>query len=368
MHIEGSQELVRHVQQAGLCIGCGACVNICPYFLYHNGQTRQIFTCDIKRGRCHAHCPKIEVDLDEISRRLRGVAYKGYDLGEYRSIMMGRVGTQMPQGQFQGGGATSALIAFALTSGIIDAAILTDREGIWPLPRTVTNVQDVIRCAGSKFTASPTLTAFNHAVRHGYQRLGVVGTPCQITALAQIRGNPLETDDFVDPVALSVGLFCNWALDPRLLIEFLSDRLDIFSVKSMDIPPPPEDVLIVRLEESTLEIPLKEVRPLIPTTCFICPDLTSEWADLSIGMFEGQAGWNTLVVRSKAGEDIVQDAESAGYLEIKPMPHKDLSHLSAAGRAKKERAFRTASRKNVINCDNGCAALRVPSEVIERLL
>lgn len=367
MRIEGPQELVQHVQQAGMCISCGACLEICPYFNHYKGRTLQVFPCDLKRGRCYAHCPKIEVDLDKLSRRLRGTTYQGLDLGVYRSILACRAGAQMPKGPYQGGGTASALMAFALASGAIDAAVLTDQKGGWPNPRVVTNEQEVTTCALSKFTAAPTLAAVNRAVRQGYQRLGVVGTPCQITALAQMKGNPLEIDDFHDPVALSVGLFCNWALEPRSLLAFLSPLLDISRVKSMDIPPPPADVFIVKLEDSVLEIPLKEIRHLIPTTCFICPDLASEWADLSIGMFEGRVGWNTLIVRTDAGESIVRQAENAGYLEIESMPQENVAHLSGAGRAKKARAFRTALRQNAVNCDKGRSALRVPREVIKRL-
>ena len=367
MRIEGSRKLVQNVQQAGMCISCGACLEICPYFNHYKGRTLHVFPCDLEKGRCYAHCPKIEVDLDELSRRLHRTSYLGLDIGEYRSILACRAGTRMPEGPYQGGGTASALMAFGLASGVIDAAVLTDQQGGWPDPRIITNEKEVITCALSKFTAAPTLAAFNRAVRQGYQRLGVVGTPCQITALAQLKGNPLGIDDFHDPVGLSVGLFCNWALEPRSLIAFLSTRLDISRMKRMDIPPPPADVLIVRLEDSVLEIPLKDIRHLIPTTCFICPDLTSEWADLSIGMVEGRVGWNTLIVRTDAGERIVRQAENAGYLEIASMPKENVVHLSDSGRAKKTRAFRTAVRQNAVNCDKGRSALRVPREVIERL-
>ncbi len=366
-HAGGPRELVKNVQQAGMCIGCGACVGLCPYFRYYNGRTLQVFPCDLETGRCFAHCPKVEVDLDEISQRLRGAAYQGLDLGVYRSIHSARAGKALPRGAFQGGGTTSALMAFALSSGMLDAAVLTDREGLWPLPRIVTDEQEVPECSSSKFTAAPTLEAFNRAALKGYGRLGVVGTPCQITAVAQMKGNPTSREDFQDPVALTVGLFCNWALDPRGLMEFLSKRVDPARVMGMDIPPPPADVMVVRLGNETLDIPLDEIRPLIPETCSFCPDLTSEWADLSIGMFEGRPGWNTLIVRTDPAGDLVREAEKAGYLELDPMPEESLEHLAGAGRMKKERAFRKALQESAINSKDGCSILRVPETVLERI-
>ncbi|MCF8061826.1 MAG: Coenzyme F420 hydrogenase/dehydrogenase, beta subunit C-terminal domain [Deltaproteobacteria bacterium] len=367
MGIKGSRELVQNVLQAGMCIGCGACVELCPYFRHYKGRTLQVFPCDLESGRCFAFCPKIEVDLDALSRRLRGCAYEGLDLGVYRSIRAARAGAALPKASFQGGGTVSALMAFALGSGVTDAAVLTDREGAWPLPRIVTDAQDVLACASSKFTAAPTLQALNRAVRLGHQRLGMVGTPCQVTAAAQMKGGLASQEDFRDPVALTVGLFCNWALDPRALNAFLGERVDLDRVTGMDIPPPPAEVLVVRLGEESREISLQEVRPLIPETCRLCPDLTSEWADLSVGMFEGRPGWNTLIVRTDRGGDLVRAAEEAGYLELEPMPEENTAHLAEAGRTKKERAFRTALRENAVNRENGCSVLRLPAEVVDRL-
>ena len=363
----GPRELLRDVQQAGMCIGCGACVELCPYFKHHRGRTVQVFPCDLEKGRCFAHCPKIEVDLDELSMRLRGRAYEGLDIGLFRSVHASHAGKAMPGGAYQGGGTVSALAAFALRSGRIDGAVLTDRKGAWPLPRIVTSEKEVTACAASKFTAAPTLSALNRAADEGYERLGVVGTPCQMTAVAQMKGNPLGREDFKDPVALTVGLFCNWALDPAGLIDSLSARVDLSRVTGTDIPPPPADVFVVRLGDETMEIPLDEIRSLIPGTCSFCPDLTSEWADLSVGQFEGRPGWNTLIVRTEAGESLVREAEEAGYLEREEMPDENLRHLSGAGRLKKERAFQKAVDRKAVNTEEGFSVLRVPARVLDSL-
>jgi len=363
----GPQDLIQDVQETGRCIGCGACVEICPYFKHYRGLTVPVFSCDLEAGRCFAHCPKIETDLNELSQRLRGRSYEGLDLGVYRSLHAARAGAALREHRYQGGGAVSALIAFALRSNAIEAAVLTDREGFWPTPRVVTTENEVLACASSKFTAAPTLAAMNRAVRSGYRRLGVVGTPCQMTAVAQMKGNPLGREDFHDPVTLSVGLFCNWALDPRSLLVFLSARVDLSRITGMDIPPPPADMLEVRMGDETMGIPLNEVRPIIPETCFFCPDLTSEWADVSVGMLEGRAGWNTLILRTEAGEEVAAGAAKAGYLELESLPEESAAHLAWAGRQKKMRSFQKAKRENAVNTENGHAVFRVPQDVLERL-
>jgi ferredoxin len=201
MQIFGSKELIEDVHQRGLCIGCGACVDLCPYFKNYKGKTSQLFPCTLEQGRCYAYCPKAEVDLDALTRQTRNLPYDGSPLGSYQTVRAARAGKKLPPGDVQAGGTVTALMTFAMQKGLLDAAALTDRQSLTPVPRLVTDWQDVAGCATSKFMAAPTLAALNTAVREGYRRIGVVGTPCQITALAQMRGNPLEKAEYNVPLA-----------------------------------------------------------------------------------------------------------------------------------------------------------------------
>lgn len=370
MRVFGSNELMEDVQSRELCIGCGACVELCPYFRNHRGKTARMFACTLPEGRCFAHCPKVEVDLGELAVRYWGEDYQAAPLGKFLKIVAARAGKNAPAGKHQGGGAVSALIGLAMREGLIDAAVLTGRKGMEPLADIVTDPDKVPEYAASKFTAAPTLAAMNRGVAAGYKRLGVVGTPCQMTAVAKMRMNPLNREDFSDPIGLTVGLFCNWALDARNLAKFLSTRFDLEDIRGMDIPPPPANVLVVETSEGKREIPLDEVRPLIPETCFICPDMTSEWADVSVGMYEGRPGWNTLIIRTQRGADLVDKAVATGWLEVETFPEKNAAHLCEAGRLKKERSLRTAQKRGVLNTDEEGkrAALRIPVNAVESVL
>jgi len=369
MHVLGSNELVEDVFNRDLCIGCGACVNLCSYYKNHRGKTARLFPCDLSQGRCYAYCPKAEVDLNELSRRIWNVPYDGSPLGNFRQILAARAGSKMPQSAFQAGGTVSTLITLALKNGMIDAAALTDRQGLNPIPRLVTEWQEVTKYACSKFMAAPTLAAVNAAIQESYTCLGVVGTPCQLTAVAQMRTNPLAREDFTDPVALTVGLFCNWSLDTRQLSALLSEKLDIAAIRGMDIPPPPAGIMALETDNGRVEIPLSEIKPIIPETCFICPDMTSEFSDVSVGMFEGHPGWNTLFIRSKIGAELIKNACDAGYLETKDLPPESIAQLTRAAGDKKARALRTLIRRKLINNENGeRSALRMPPDVVEKIL
>ena len=369
MRVFGANELVSEVQRGGLCIGCGACVDLCPYFRNHRGRTVQLFSCQLPQGRCYAACPKAEVDLDELAEKNWNQPYQGAPGGKYEQVLAAKAGVGMPSGAFQGGGTVSALMVQAFNQGLIEAAVLTGQNENGPLPVLAESPEEILACASSKFNAAPTLSILNRAAAAGRRNLGLVGTPCQVTALAKIRSNPLGRDDFVNPVSLVIGLFCNWSLDQRALRAFLARRLDLARIRGMDIPPPPANLLRVDMGEKIIEIPLDEIRSFIPDTCGLCPDMTSEWADLSVGMFEGRPGWNTLIVRTEQGHRLVEKAVASGLLLIEPMPAANLGHLLEAAAGKKRRAFQAIRQRGLVNPTDQSvrAMLRLSPEVLEKI-
>ena len=47
----GPRELMQDVHQRNLCVGCGACVDLCPYFKSHRGRIAMLFPCARTAGR-----------------------------------------------------------------------------------------------------------------------------------------------------------------------------------------------------------------------------------------------------------------------------------------------------------------------------
>jgi coenzyme F420 hydrogenase subunit beta len=327
-----------------------------------------LFACSSETGRCHAFCPKTEVDLEALSEANREMPYPEDPLGAYREILMARTGNRVGEGDYQDGGTVSAIMMFALDSSSIDAAVLTGRDGLVPRPGIAVRADEVKGFAASKYTAAPTIASLNEGIRRGFKQIGVVGTPCQLTAVAQMRANPTRQADFSDPVALAVGLFCTWALDTRELLALIERIAPNEAVRKMNIPPPPADVLVVDTESRRLEIALDDIRSLVPEGCSTCPDMTAEWADLSVGAMEGRQGWNTLITRSTFGERLVKKAVAAGYLETAAYPEESLVHLRGAAQNKKRKALEKARDCGLLNTSQGGrAAIRIRPETLEKL-
>ncbi|MBU2643143.1 Coenzyme F420 hydrogenase/dehydrogenase, beta subunit C-terminal domain [bacterium] len=345
MQTGGFKELSEQVFSKDLCSTCGACVGICPYFKVHTGKVIPVFNCDLEKGRCYAQCPKTGIDFEKLSQNYFSQPYQENVLGTYIKIVTSKAGKNVNGGLFQNGGTVSALISFALENGTIEGAVLTDVEGLIPVPKIVENAGDVLKCASTKYAAAHTTSVVNEAAMQGRQNLGVVGTACQLTGVAQIRANPLEKTDFTDPVSFTIGLFCTWALDTRKILEYLSGKLDPATITGMDVPPPPAEVFVVKTNNGQTELPLSEVRTLIPNGCSVCPDLTAEWADLSVGAFEGKSEWNTLIIRTDKGEELVNQAVEAGFLILDEFPAESLEHLTLGAGNKKKRALKIMNQE-----------------------
>jgi coenzyme F420 hydrogenase subunit beta len=360
--IKGPQDLEREVIKTDLCVLCGACLGLCPYFRAHRGKIVLTDSCNLARGRCYAFCPRTPTDLDGLSRRTFGKPYSPDPLGEHRRVVMARSQDKAVLAKAQYGGVASALVAGALKDRRIDAAVLTKRgKDLLSAGQLVATKAQTLACAGSNYIASPTLEAFNRGAERPFEKLAAVGTPCQALALAKMRANPLENGNHIEKLALVVGLFCTWALSYRELLSFLKPEFAVEQIGKMDIPPPPANVFQMKLPGGPKSVSLDEVRKFIRPACTVCLDMTAEFSDLSIGAVEGVPGWNTVIVRTEEGEELVEEARRKRRIQLREIPEPNLAHLREAARLKKKRALenivkRTGKRENLLYLRR-CASL-----------
>ncbi len=336
----GLKALEERVFDRGLCVSCGACVSLCPYLRSWQGRTVKLDECDLGEGRCFDYCPRGKVDLEDLHRKFFGGSYEEIEIGTIRSVLMARASDSVWAGRVQNGGVVSALTDLAIKEGFIDAAVLTGREvNLLPRGQIVRGREDIMACAGSIYTSGPTLEALNRGPWTGDERIGIVGLPCMVLALAKMRTSSLEKRTPIDRVDLVIGLFCTWALDHESFMAFLRERFCDRPIGKVDITPPPERLMKITVGGELHDIPLDEIRPFIRPGCHVCPDMTSEFSDISVGTVEGEEGWNTVLVRTEKGEELVKQAEAEGVIESRPLPVDKLSHLKEASLLKKRRAI-----------------------------
>ena len=336
----GLKGLEEKVISQDLCAVCGACLSLCPYLRSWKGRVVKLDNCNLEEGRCFAYCPRTEVDSDEVYQKVFGKSYEEIEMGPFRKVVMARARDLRFTKKAQTGGVVSAFFDFALKEGMIQSGILTPRDGeLLPQGKIIRNRKKVLSCAGSSYVSGPTLEALNRGPWKGSERIGIVGLPCQVLALARMKASKLEKRTPIDRVDLVIGLFCTWALEYKPFMAFLKKRANGLRVKKLNITRPPERVLEVTAGTKFYRIPVDDIRAFIRSSCRVCLDMTAELADLSVGTVEGKEGWNTVIVRTAMGENLLRRAKKAGIIETKSVPKDNLSHLIEASLLKKRRAL-----------------------------
>jgi len=343
----GLQALESGVIQKDLCTSCGACLSLCPYLQSWRGRLVKLDNCDLTEGRCFANCPRTRVNLEAIHQEVFGQKYLDIEIGLFKQVKMARASSPDLRKKGQTSGVVSALMEFALKERVIHGAVLTHRTpDHLPRGRVIRRPDETLSCAGSSYVAGPTLQALNQGPWDDTDRIGVVGTPCQVLAMRKMSVSPLKKTNLADRVTLIIGLFCTWALTYEPFMKYLKTRVNGASIRKLDITPPPERHLkVITADDHTWDVPIDEIRPFIRTTCGICLDMTSELSDLSVGTVEGVQEWNTVITRSDLGEEILNRAEAAGILEIQPLPEENFKHLKEASLLKKRRAILTLKQR-----------------------
>ena len=365
--LNACQELETKVIEGGLCTLCGACLGMCPYLLIYKGRIILRDICTISENRCTTFCPRISVDLENLSKSIFGVSYVWDELGTVQQVFMARSADAGVRARAQDAGIVSALTVLALEEGLIDSAVLTRfQDKSLPEGMIASARHEVLECAGSSYIAAPTIEAFNRAIQQDDQKnIGVIGTPCQVLALAKMRAAPPEMCKKMDELKLVIGLFCTWALSYDFT-QFLEREVEDRIIK-YNVPPHPAEVFQAFTENGQFDIPLEKVLPFVRPSCQTCPDLTAEFADISVGGGRGEMlDWNTVVVRTETGMRLIDAAVEKGIIETRDIPEQNLTRLKAASLNKKKRALKNIIQKTGTSDD--LLYLKARAEMIEPLL
>lgn len=365
--IKGMGELFKEVIDKGLCTLCGACIGDCPYTVFYRGKIRMLDLCNREEGHCYEYCPRTHTDLDSISNKLLGVPFTGAEIGSVKDVFMARSKDAKVRSKAQYGGTVTTLLLLAMENGLINAAITTKTsDEKLPAGSVAHSAAEIIESAGSNYMAHPVLEALNRTPKDSKDKLGIVVTPCQAIALAKMRLNPPVQRVSLDNLRLSIGLFCTWALAYDRFYEFLKNNVDLAKVKKFDIPPPPANKFDIYTGKEIKSFSLDEVRKYRMPTCAYCLDMTAEFTDISVGSVEGVEGWNTVIVRTQRGMDMIGDAKEKGKLEIKDLPAQSLVHLKEAALIKKARAVQEIVKKT--GDKNDLMYLGISNNLKEKLL
>lgn len=351
----GFTKLRRKSINTGLCVACGACAAVCPEGLiemrdgpiapepHRRTWWDRSFLCQ----KCSAACPAAFVPMKQLElmlfgrKRLQDQPEK--TIGVFQEFYMAR--TQVPaiDEQAVAGGVATTLLTYALQTGLIDAAVVAgfDDKRPWrAVAKVASTPEELAAAAGSKYQPHPQILGLREAVRQGYQRIAVTGTPCHIHALRKMQLSG-RFRDLTDKLALAIGLICttHWTVDGTeyLIWHQLGIPLDqVARLKYRARPFAPDGGMF---QVETRDGQVKQ-EPFVagdrylwhlfaasqPDACRTCLDGASQLADVSVAdlwgnpaamsetLISGRAR-SAVLLRTDLGRKLFHNTLGAGCLE-----------------------------------------------------
>ena len=318
--------LMEEVVKPGKCVGCAACVAICPVDVFDyvdenpvNARPEACVNCVL----CADVCPVLrppDNDLPDFLELQEPVKDEGY--GPYAYGLYVRATDPEILAKGQDGGMVSALILHGFEKGTLGGAILGDvlpdnrQIGYQKLAR---NRKDVLSCAASRYTYSPNTLALQKAMRENVSPLAVVGVPCQVDGVRLQQNSSIRLEMstwYRENISLVFGLFCSEAFTHES-IEKLGEMIDVDpkSIENINI----KGKVIARLDGGeTKTVSLKKYRDFARPACLYCLDYGGENADIGAGGI-GLDGWTYTLIRTRRGHEAFQAALKDGWIETRPL-------------------------------------------------
>lgn len=323
--------LMAEVVDLGKCVGCAACVTICPTDVFDYEDERPVNArpdACVKCVLCADTCPQLrppDKDLADILEYRAPSRDEGF--GPYCYGVYARATDPEVLARGQDGGMVSALLLHQLETGRLKGAVLGDvlpdnnQIGRHKLAMTRSQVLD---CAASRYTYSPNILALKDAMQQDVKPLAVVGVPCQINGVRLQQHSSIRqamSRWYRDNIHLTIGLFCSEAFTHESLdklgemLGIAASRIDNINIKGK---------VVVRLDDGQMvTASLKKYREFARSACLYCLDYGAETADIGAGGI-GLDGWTFTLVRTEAGHRALQAAIEDGWIETRPLaddPH-----------------------------------------------
>ena len=331
----GFGELDYDVIKKELCCYCGNCIAFCPK-IDREANRPELIDYDPNCGLCYAYCPRTIFDMPGMAKKVFGRERREDEvLGIYRNAASARARASV---RAQDGGVATAILIQALESGVIDCAVVTDRDEKWRgVPKVATTAEEIAAAAGTKYTITPSVTGVQMAMDEGFKKIGFVGTPCQIQALrkVQLLEEPYKFGQ--EKIALLVGLFCMENFEHELLFPHLVEGKFGFKAEEVDKFEVQKGMFRVLSGDKVKEVPLEETDEYVWKGCGPCFDFAAELADVSVGSVGSKAGWSTVLTRTDLGAKVYDSALAAGSIEETAASDKGLALAGRLAKSKEER-------------------------------
>jgi coenzyme F420 hydrogenase subunit beta len=338
-----AKRMEREVWALDRCAGCGLCIATCSKgMLYWDEEAKHpvrevrqkriglteipLDSCTFCQVFCEETCPRLhEWEGLPVRRALSAKAIGPVESGQPMDVV-------------------KALLIANLSAGMLDGAVAADVDDwtLEPQPRVMTKVEEVADDLGVQGLWVPVLDVLNEAVyERKLRNVAVVGTPCVGEAIRTLRASD---DDRLDPykeaLRLSIAVFCTGVYYPERVRQFLEERMGIpvREVKRLRVSPRDKELRVELWDGSEKKAPLSKIEGYTRPGCATCDDFLGESADVAVGKVGAKEGYSTVLVRSEAGEQCLQNALDLGLLEVVDEVDEEALKLAQEEKEARDRA------------------------------
>jgi len=338
--------LMEEVVKPGKCIGCAACLTICPVDVFDYENEKPVDTrnsacvfCEL----CVDACPVLRPTDQDLAQQIelrQPVMDDGF--GPYAYGVLARTTKEYILAAGQDGGICSALGVHGMQTGQLKGMVVGNEDPDNPqmgYAHLATTPEEVITSARSRYSYQPNTLVLVEAMKQGIAPLAVVGVPCQVDGVRQQQFSSIRLDVaewYRQNIGLVIGLFCSEAFTEKGM-DWLADDLGV----------PKRDVTNINIK-GKLEIKLRDGREETRSlkafgkyarpACLYCMDYAADNADIGLGGI-GLNGWTFTVIRTETGHKAWQALIEAGWVETKELSEmpKSKELLSRLSRYKRNR-------------------------------
>ncbi len=262
-------------------------------------------------------------------------------IGRYKKIYLAR------PVNVQEGGVVTAISCFLLEKKKVDAVVAVRRsKGLEGKVVIATTPEDVVKASGSRWSLIPYMKTLRDTLTEGnIGRAAVIGLPCQMSFLRQMKEFPLLEADFGEKIELLIGLFCIGTFAQEIFKSYITSRYGIKTADVEQITISGDNLVVKDVSAKVLaEIPISEALKYLQTGCLLCSDYTSVSADISAGMMPEQPDATIIITRTDKGEDVMREAIDSGVISVDPAPAGVVEYVEKQALEKIRRAEKYMSQ------------------------
>ena len=369
---------ITYTLRHGLCLGCGICQSACPSnainIVVKDGQfVPKVDETKCKNGkgchRCHDVCPGLGVNLQRIAKEQFADEQTKTDkwVGHYLKCFTGHSNDEDIRYHCASGGMVSQFLIFLLEKGYIDGAVVTafdPKNELLVRSYIAHNREEVLQAKSSKY-APVSLHGMAQAIKQeNGTKYVIVGLPCHIQGFRKLE---IIDRKFREKIAGYFAIYCSSGRTFYLTEHVFKERgirkedLIYFAYRDEGclgslVAKQQRGIRVANSNSETALYKENEVykeryqsyyHPLrsffIPRRCLFCIDHYGELGDVCFGdihikpYMDDKIGVNSLVVRKQEWLDLLEEAQSEGFITLDEIPVETLNASQQMAGKKKGR-------------------------------